>query len=153
MPRLIDRRGERADPWADRPEALVPLADWAQRAPVLQSDGVRPALLLGPDDDPAAAAPLLGQVAMIAVNFPQFVDGRGYSIARLLRTKVGWTGELRAVGDIRRDQLFFLARCGFDTFALRDDEPVDEAITAFDQFSEVYQAGADRGPLFTRRGR
>ena len=87
------------------------------------------------------------------VNFPQFTDGRGYSIARLLRERYGWRGELRAIGDVLRDQLFYLSRCGFDAFALRDDQDPHAALTAFDDFSEAYQASVERPqPLFRRRG-
>jgi uncharacterized protein (DUF934 family) len=86
------------------------------------------------------------------VKFPSFTDGRGYSVGRLLRERYGWTGELRAVGDIQRDQLFYLARCGFNAFALREGEDVDAALTAFADFSERYQASVDQPlPLFRRR--
>jgi uncharacterized protein (DUF934 family) len=86
------------------------------------------------------------------VNFPKFNDGRGFSIGRLLRERYGFRGELRAIGDVLRDQLFFLARCGFDAFALRDDQDVDEALGAFADFSEAYQPALDQPvPLFRRR--
>lgn len=153
MPRLIDRSGPREDPWQAHPERRIGLADWDRLAPPLLAAGIAPALVLEPADDPALAATRLADVALVAVRFPVFTDGRGYSTARLLRTRYGWRGELRAIGDIRRDQLFYLARCGFDTFELLDGEPVDAALAAFGAFSEVYQAGADRGPLFARRSR
>jgi uncharacterized protein (DUF934 family) len=90
--------------------------------------------------------------ALVAVNFPQFTDGRGYSSARLLRERYGWRGELRAIGDVFRDQLFYLARCGFDAFALRQGEDAQAALAAFDDFSDAYQTAADRPlPLFRRR--
>jgi hypothetical protein len=86
------------------------------------------------------------------VNFPVFTDGRGYSIGRLLRERYGYTGELRAVGDIMQDQLFYLSRVGFDAFLLRADQSVEGAITALDSFSEAYQASVERpDPLFRRR--
>ena len=72
------------------------------------------------------------------MHFPAFTDGRGYSTARLLRQRYGFAGELRAFGDILRDQLFELARCGFDSFVLRDDQDADDALRAFDDFSETY---------------
>jgi uncharacterized protein (DUF934 family) len=109
-------------------------------------------LRLEPADDPAAFAHRLGAVSRVEVNFPNFTDGRGYSIARLLRARYGYGGELRAVGDVQRDQLFNLARCGFDAFLLRKDEDADEALAAFDDFSETYQASAEQPqPLFRRR--
>jgi uncharacterized protein (DUF934 family) len=86
------------------------------------------------------------------VNFPKFGDGRGYSAARLLRERYGWRGELRAIGDIFRDQLQFLAGCGFDAFALREGEDPQEALAGFGVFSESYQATvAQPLPLFRRR--
>jgi uncharacterized protein (DUF934 family) len=109
-------------------------------------------LRLEPADDPAAFAHRLGAVSRVEVNFPNFTDGRGYSIARLLRARYGYGGELRAVGDVQRDQLFNLARCGFNAFLLRKDEDADEALAAFDDFSETYQASVDQPqPLFRRR--
>ncbi len=109
-------------------------------------------LRLEPADDPAAFAHRLGAVSRVEVNFPSFTDGRGYSIARLLRERHGYVGELRAVGDVQRDHLFNLARCGFDTFLLRKDEDADEALAAFDDFSETYQASVEEPqPLFRRR--
>jgi uncharacterized protein (DUF934 family) len=80
-----------------------------------------------------------------------FTDGRGYSIGRLLRERHGYRGEVRAIGDVLHDTLFDLARFGFDAFALRADQDPVAALAAFDDFSEVYQAAADRGPLFARR--
>jgi uncharacterized protein (DUF934 family) len=88
----------------------------------------------------------------VEVSFPSATDGRGYSIARLLRERHGYGGELRAVGDVKRDQLFNLARCGFDAFLLLKDEDADGALGAFDDFSEAYQASVERPlPLFRRR--
>lgn len=109
-------------------------------------------LRLEPADDPAALAHRLGAVARVEVNFPSFTDGRGYSTARLLRERYGYGGELRAVGDVQRDHLFNLARCGFDAFLLRKDEDAVEALAAFSDFSETYQASVERPqPLFRRR--
>ena len=85
-------------------------------------------VLLGPADDPAALVHDLPQLALVAVDFPHATDGRGYSTARLLRERYGYTGELRAVGDVGRDQLFYLARVGFDAFALREGEDVAGAL-------------------------
>lgn len=90
--------------------------------------------------------------ARIDIDFPKFADGRGYSAARLLRERYGYQGELRSVGDVLIDQLFFMARCGFTSFALRDDQIIDDAIQAFASFSICYQNDAnDQRPLFRRR--
>jgi uncharacterized protein (DUF934 family) len=108
---------------------------------------------LEPADDPASVAGQLDSVARVEVNFPKFGDGRGYSIARLLRDRYGYKGELRAVGQITRDHLFFMASCGFDAFELREGEDPHEALAAFGDFSESYQASVARPlPLFRRRG-
>jgi uncharacterized protein (DUF934 family) len=105
---------------------------------------------LEPTDDPAALS--LEGLTRIEVNFPKFGDGRGYSIARLLRSRHGYRGELRAVGHITRDLLFYLESCGFDAYELREGENPHEALAAFEDFSESYQASVARPqPLFRRR--
>ena len=107
-------------------------------------------LRLEPADDPATVA--LEGVTRIEVSFPKFGDGRGFSIARLLRERHGYRGELRAVGHITRDLLFFLESCGFDAFELREGEDPREALASFEDFGESYQASVARPvPLFRRR--
>ena len=96
-------------------------------------------LRLEPADDPAAA--LLEGVTRVEVHFPKFGDGRGYSIARLLRERLGYRGELRAVGHITRDLLFYMESCGFDAFELREGENPREALAGFEDFSHAYQRG------------
>jgi uncharacterized protein (DUF934 family) len=109
-------------------------------------------LRLEPADDPAKVAGELVGATRVEVNFPKFGDGRGFSIGRLLRERYGYKGELRAVGQITRDHLFFLESCGFNAFELREGEDAAEAIAAFDDFSESYQASPARPvPLFRRR--
>jgi uncharacterized protein (DUF934 family) len=104
-------------------------------------------------DDPAALAGALDRLQAIAVRFPAFSDGRGYSIGRLLRERHGFRGELRAVGAVARDHLYFMAQCGFDAFELRAGEDPKQALAAFNAFSESYQATvAQPQPLFRRRG-
>ena len=79
-------------------------------------------------------------------------DGRGYSTARLLRERYGYQGEIRAIGDVLQDQLFLMARCGFDAFALRADKSIEKALAAFETFKAPYQAAVDQPqPLFRRR--
>jgi uncharacterized protein (DUF934 family) len=108
---------------------------------------------LEPQDDPAAIAARLQDISLIEINFPKFGDGRGFSIARLLRERYGYKGELRAVGQVARDHLYYMEQCGFDAFLLRDGEDVAEALAAFDDFSEHYQTTvAQPVPLFKRRG-
>jgi uncharacterized protein (DUF934 family) len=109
-------------------------------------------LRLEPTDDPASVADRLDRVARVEVNFPKFGDGRGYSIARLLRERYGYKGELRAVGEVVRDHLYYMESCGFDAFLLREGEDPVEALTGFEDFSEAYPASVARPlPLFRRR--
>jgi uncharacterized protein (DUF934 family) len=133
---------------------LLPLAYWKDAGRTLAAS--RPAGTLGvwlaPDSEPQDAVAEFGQVALIAVDFPVFRDGRGYSIARLLRERYYWRGELRAIGDVLRDQLAYMARCGFDAFAVREDKNIHDALRAFTELSVHYQTGVDETlPLFRRR--
>lgn len=123
-------------------ERIVPLAQWQGE----------PGVILGMADDPAAIAADLERLSTVVIEFPQFTDGRGYSTARLLRERYGFRGEIRATGDVLRDNLFYLSRCGFDSFVLRDQTNQDEALTRLSDFSDGYQASVERPqPLFRRR--
>ncbi len=125
-------------------DVIVPLAVWtAQREQLVQRAG-RHGVLLEKTEDPAVLVADFDRLALIALRFPKFVDGRGYSTARLLR-RLGWKGELRAVGDVLRDQLFYMTRCGFDAFVLREDQDPQVALTAFADFSAPYQPAIDDG--------
>lgn len=107
---------------------------------------------LDSDEEPAPLEPLLGKIKHIAINFPKFADGRGYSYARILRDKYKYEGELRAIGDVLHDQLFYMKRCGFDVFAVREDKDISAAIKGLDDFSNAYQAATViSDPLFRRR--
>ncbi len=135
-----------------RGDVIAPLALWLEQPDALLFRLGRLGVWLDSHEDPALIADDLRHFAVVAVNFPQATDGRGYSIARLLRERYGWRGELRAVGDVLRDQLFYLARCGFDAYALRPDQDLAAALAAFNDFSEAYQASVERPlPLFRRR--
>ena len=111
------------------------------------------AVRIEPGDDARDLLPYLGQLRLVEVNFPSFGDGRGYSSARILR-EAGYTGELRAVGDVLVDQLGHMRRCGFDSFGPdKALDPVD-ARAALDRWPEVYQAAADsRIPIWARPSR
>ncbi len=134
-------------------DVLVPLALWqAASGTLLGRSAGRVGVWLAPDEDPAQIADSLEAFDLVAVNFPQFTDGRGYSTARLLRERYGWKGELRAIGDVQRDQLFYLARCGFDAFLLNDGSEDQASLSAFGDFSEAYQTSVECPlPLFRRR--
>ncbi|MDB4955691.1 MAG: Oxidoreductase in sulfite reduction [Myxococcales bacterium] len=96
--------------------------------------------------------PDLARLALIAIEFPRFSEGRGYSIARQLRDRYKFVGELRAVGWVLRDQLFYMERCGFNGFELKPGKPLESALEAFGEFSATYQAAADeKRPIYRRR--
>ena len=103
------------------------------------------AVRVEPGDDVAALLPFFDRLALIEVNFPSFTDGRGYSAARTLR-EAGYTGELRAVGDVLVDQIAYMRRCGFDAFV--PDTPLNDAdvTRALEIFPHAYQRAADRQP-------
>jgi len=135
-------------------KVLVPLALWQAARDALAATRCRAELgvWLAPDSEPADIVADFDTISLIGVDFPVFRDGRGYSTARLLRERYGWTGELRAIGDVLRDQLHYLARCGFDAFAVRADKDIHDALKAFDEFSVLYQGAVDNpNPLFRRR--
>jgi uncharacterized protein (DUF934 family) len=163
MPLLIKDRAIVEDAWrllrdaaslADVPintPVIVPLALWQAEHDVLAGRNAV-GVWLKPSDDPDALAGDVARLPLIAIDFPKFVDGRGYSSARLLREKYHFGGELRAIGDVLRDQLYYLRQCGFDAFALRTDKNFADAIGGFDDFSDNYQSTVvEPIPLFRRR--
>lgn len=132
--------------------AIVPLPWWLEhREKLLGRDDV--GVWFDSNDEPESLGEQCQSLPIIAVNFPLFTDGRGYSIARLLRERYHFPHELRAIGDVLLDQLFFMKRCGFDTFKVRADKDIDKAQACLAAFSETYQAAFDqKDPLFRRRG-
>jgi uncharacterized protein (DUF934 family) len=127
--------------------AIVSLARWnAERESLPAPTGVLLTSADSPDD-----VEDLAKAALVAVEFPAFTDGRGYSIARMLRSRLRYTGELRAVGDVMRDEMFLMSRVGFDSYAVKGTKDIEKALSAFDDFSVTYQAAADdERPLFRR---
>ena len=132
--------------------ALLPLTVWQARRQEILATGKEIGIWLESSEEPETIADDLEHFAIIGVDFPRFTDGRAYSTARLLRERYGYRGEIRAIGDVLRDQLFFMKRCGFDAYALREDKDITAALDALDDFSESYQACvAPPQPLFRRR--
>ena len=132
-----------------RDDDLPPNAQVTVDAFLEQADAT--AVRIEPGDDARDLLPHLGRIALVEVNFPVFGDGRGYSAARILREE-GYTGELRAVGDVLVDQIAYMRRCGFDSFA--PERPLDEADVqaALARFPHVYQSAADDAvPIWTLR--
>ena len=151
---LLDADGLRAWEAGESGEArvLIPAALWRSHFRTLEMLPAEFGVLLQATDDPGELAEDLERIPVIAIQFARFSDGRGYSIARQLRGRYGYRGELRAVGDVLRDQLFYMKRVGFDAFELRADQDTEAALRAFQDFSESYQAAVDQPlPLFRRR--
>lgn len=134
---------EGAQPSADA-HVLVSLARAeAEGLDALRTQAAGVGLLLTGADDAATAVRFFDKVDTIAILFPKFADGRGYSIARLLRERHGWKGELRARGQIIHDQLFYLSRCGFDVLEVQEHKDPSAALGAFEDFSVTYQPATD----------
>lgn len=130
----------------------VPLSAWDACREELLGGHDPIGVWLSPEDDPAALKRDLNLIDLVAVHFPKFADGRGYSTGALLRGRFGFEGELRAFGDIGRDHLLQLARCGFDAFSLGPGRDPHAALAAFGELSVRYQGSVeDPVPLFRKR--
>ncbi len=166
MPKLIKDRAIIDDTWLLlRPasdgalpelpaqgDVIVPLPLWQAQRDVLLARKSKRGVWLAPNEEPELLAADLDKFAVIAIDFPRFTDGRGYSIARLLRERYKYAGELRAIGDVLQDQIFYLHRCGFNAFAVRADKNIESALKALNDFSEVYQVSVEQPqPLFRRK--
>lgn len=134
-------------------KVIVPLAVWqAQRESLAARAHI--GVWIASDERPEVLKGELDKFAVVAVDFPKFTDGRGYSIAYNLRMRLAYKGELRAIGDVLRDQLFQMQRTGFDAFATRQDRNINDALKGLTDFSEVYQASVDqKTPLYRRHER
>ena len=168
MPKIIKDKAIVADDWnllklseGEVPESvtvpagkqIVPLAVWLEQKPALAAR-TDIGVWLAPDERAESLKDDAASLPLIAVDFPNFADGRGYSTAFNLRTRIGFTGELRAIGDVLRDQLFYMQRVGFDAFATREDRSIEDALKGLTDFSDVYQISWDqKQPLFRRAGR
>jgi uncharacterized protein (DUF934 family) len=134
-------------------KVIVPLSVWQAQHATLSARAHTGSIgvWIASDERAEVLKGELDKFAVVAVDFPKFTDGRGYSIAYNLRMRLGYTGELRAIGDVLRDQLFQMQRTGFDAFATRQDRNIDDALKGLTDFSEVYQTSVDiKAPLFRR---
>jgi uncharacterized protein (DUF934 family) len=149
---LIRENGVVSDPWifvgddaelpADGP-VIVTLARWLAERDVLRARKTPLGVRLKSDQRPELIAENIERFDVIALEFPKFTDGRAYSSARLLRERHGYAGELRAVGQVLRDQLQFMHRCGFDAFEIAAGDAAEKWQRALAEISVWYQAGAD----------
>lgn len=131
-------------------DLLLPLSLWQQAKDQLADRKL--GVWLDSNELPEAIKDACNSLALIAINFPAFADGRGYSYASVLRVQYGYEGELRAIGDVLKDQLFYMKRVGFNSFAMREDQDLETALKHFSDFSKPYQAATDNPePLFQQR--
>jgi uncharacterized protein (DUF934 family) len=157
MPRRLLRDGQVViDEWRYLGEAedggavlpagalIMPLADWQARRDAWIARGGPLGVVLSPSQPVESIAEDMPHLSLVAAEFTGPGEGRGYTQARLLRERLRFDGELRATGYVRHDQLFFMARCGFNAFELPDNE-LASAAGAFADFSAAYQASNDRG--------
>ena len=134
-------------------KVIVPLKVWQAQRATLQAR-TELGVWLASDERAEALQTELDKFALIAVDFPKFADGRGYSIAYHLRARFAYQGELRAIGDVLRDQMFYMQRVGFNSYAPRADKDIQAALKGLSDFSLTYQASADEAqPLFRRVAR
>jgi uncharacterized protein (DUF934 family) len=149
----LDEGQAAADAVVPEGKVIVPLAVWQAQGAALAARAAI-GVWIASDERPEVLKGELDKFAVVAVDFPKFTDGRGYSIAYNLRMRLGYKGELRAIGDVLRDQLFAMQRVGFDAYATRQDRSIHDALKGLTVFSEVYQASVDqKTPLYRRQVR
>jgi uncharacterized protein (DUF934 family) len=150
---FVDVSGAEAIP-ADGP-VIVDLDQWKAHRDELLRRGTPLGIRLHSDQPPELIADDLPRFTVVALEFPKFRDGRAYSYARLLRERYGFKGELRAVGEVLLEQLFFMLRTGFDAFDIQSANPLEDYRTALADFSVWYQPAADGRPtaMQLRRGK
>jgi uncharacterized protein (DUF934 family) len=141
------------DPWTEAaaggplPEVdalLVPYEVWKEERETLMKRNGRLGVRLAADQPPQLIAGDLDRLDLVALEFPTFRDGRAYSYARLLRERYGYKKELRAVGNVLRDQFLFMHRCGIDAYAVADEKAAADWTRALKEISVVYQPATDR---------
>lgn len=131
---------------------IVPLQFWKSYQGEIQNFAGSVTIWLNSDESAAEIGSQMHSLPLIALNYPVFSDGRSYSNARALRQQYGYKGEVRAIGDVLRDQLFYMSQCGFDSFDLRQDQDENLCLQAFNDFKTSYTATITEPlPLFQRR--
>ncbi|MBI3771310.1 MAG: DUF934 domain-containing protein [Gammaproteobacteria bacterium] len=132
-------------------DIIVPLRLWQTHRSTLEQRSGKLGVCLTGDDDLEAIAAEVTRFPVIALSFPVFRDGRVYSFARQLRQQYGYRGEIRAVGEVLRDQLLYMERVGFDAFEVHPRQNIESALAAFDELTVKYQASSDEPrPLYQR---
>ena len=160
MRKIIRNRELIDDHWvylnADEPvpvgtDVVVPLATFLADTAALLARGDRIGVRIEPGEGIADLVPHLAHIALVAVHFPAFHDGRGLSYARELRERHRYVGEIRAIGDVNRDQLHDMYRCGINAFDVKEGTSIVGALIGLDDFSTGYQGDAyDPRPIYRR---
>jgi len=133
-------------------QIIVPFALWQDHKDTLMESRKKIAVWLDSEDDPYELANDVIDLPLICLNFPVFRDGRASSAAVILRERLNYQGEIRAIGDVLRDQLCYMKKCGMDSFDLADGVNVENALHAFNDFSTSYMSTMEEPlPLFRRR--
>jgi len=167
MPQLIDVLGNPVEnPWLSLAKdatleqvrqssdklVLLPLPLWLAEKAALLATGKTFGVWLDSDQTCELLSGDLGLLPLVALNFPTFMDGRHYSSAVVLRQQMQYDGDIRAIGDVLRDQLFFMKRCGFSSFLLKDSVKLEDAQGGLRDFATSYQSTVEQPePLFRRR--
>ena len=134
-------------------DVIISLNRFQTDGEALFSEGRQVGVRLTSDEEVEALAYDLPRIAVVALEFPKYRDGRAYTSARLLRERLNFKSEVRAVGDVLRMQAGFMVRCGFDAFEPADGSTVEDWERATQRFRHVYQRSADgRSPAFAERG-
>jgi uncharacterized protein (DUF934 family) len=134
-------------------DVIISLARFQSEGELLLAEGRAVGVRLESHEEAEALAYDLPQLSVVALAFPKFGDGRAYTSARLLRERFGFKGEVRAVGDVLREQAGYMRRCGFDAFEPADGSTVEDWERATHRFRHVYQRSSDgRAPAFVERG-
>ncbi len=124
-------------------QVILPFQYWKDNSAELIEKNAAQAVWIDGATDTEALLDDLDSFDLIALDFPAFKDGRSYSHARLLKQRYNFKGELRAIGDVLQDQLFYMLRCGFDSFQLKEGKDAEAALKGFNDFTVRYQAAAD----------
>lgn len=157
MRQLIKQREIVVDTWKTAEEdaaasaVIVPLAQFQAERDQWLASGKNLGVRLGAADPVESIVADLPKLSLVAFEFGGLAEGRGYSNAQLLRSRHNFKGEVRAVGKIQRDQVFYMARCGFDAFEFPEGTDLNVALTAFKDFDVAYQTSADQGVQLRKR--
>lgn len=131
---------------------ILPLSLWLENKNQFENRQDKTGIWLNSAEEIESIAESVAAIPLIALEFPSFTDGRHYSSARILRERYHYQGEIRAIGDVLKDQLFAMHRCGFNSFAIKEGKDINNALLSLTDFSETYQAAVVQPlPLFKRR--